>query len=166
MQLMLDIMVLALQTDKTRVVSLMLNNDLSGMNFSHLGGIEGGLHEISHHQDKDRKLDMYQRINEYHMELWSAALQKMQATNEGERTLLENSMILFCSSLMDGNKHDSSELPVLVAGGGGGTLKGNRAFDFSGGKNRKLCRLHLALLNRMGVETRKFGDAEVALNLG
>lgn len=166
MQLMLDIMVMAFQTDRTRVVSLMLNNDLSGMNFSHLGGIKGGLHEISHHQNQDGKLDMYQRINQYHIELWSQALQKMRQTNEGERTLLDNSMILFCSSLMDGNSHDSKQLPVLVAGGGGGTLKGNRAFDLSKDPNRKLCRLHLALLNRMGVETNQFGDAESALDLG
>ncbi len=167
MRLMLELMVLALQTDKTRVVSLMLNNDLSGMNFSHLGdGIEGGLHEISHHQDQERKLAMYQRINQYHMELWSAALQKMQATNEGERTLLENSMVMFCSSLMDGNKHDSSELPILVAGSGGGSLRGGRAFDLSGEENRQLCRLHLSLLNRMGIETHTFGDAETVLDLG
>ncbi len=166
MRLMLDILVLALQMDKTRVVSLMLNNDLSSMNFSHLGGIEGGQHEISHHQNQARKLDMYQRINQHHIELWSAALQKMQATQEGERTLLENSMILFCSSLMDGNAHDSRELPIILAGGAGGSIQGGRAFDLSNEKNRKLCRLHLAMLHRMGLETQRFGDAEQALDLG
>ena len=105
---------------------------------------------------------MYQRINQFHIELWANALQKMQATQEGERTLLENSLVLFCSSLMDGNKHDSSELPILLAGGG----RGNRAFDFSKDENRKLCRLHLSILNEMGVRTDRFGDAEKAIDLG
>ena len=163
MKLMLDILVLAFQMDRTRVATLMLNNDLSGMNFGYLGGIKGGLHELSHHANDPARLAMYQKANEYHVRLWAEALTKMQQTQEGERTLLDNSMILFCSSLMDGNSHDSRQLPVLLAGGGGGTLRGGRCLDYSKEPNRNLCRLHLAVLERMGMKMDRFGDAESAL---
>ncbi len=163
MNLMLDILVLAFQMDRTRVATLMLNNDLSGMNLSHSGGIKGSLHELSHHSNDPARLAMYQKANEYHMQIWARALTKMKETNEGERTLLDNSMILFCSSLFDGNAHDSRQLPILLAGGGGGSLRGGRMLDYSKDPNRKLCRLHLALMERMGIHTDHFGDADTAL---
>ncbi len=163
LRMMFDIMVLAFQMDRTRVASFMMNNDLSQMNFGFLPGIKGGQHELSHHANDPARLDMYQRVNQYNMQLWSEALQKMAATDEGERSLLDNSMVLFCSSLWDGNAHDSRQLPVLLAGGGGGTLRGGRMLDYSKDENRKLCRLHLALMERMGVKMGKFGDAETAL---
>jgi hypothetical protein len=106
---------------------------------------------------------MYQRVNEHQVRLWAEFLGKMQATNEGERTLLENSMIMLTSSLWDGNAHDSTQLPVVLAGNGGGTIKGGRMLDYSKDPNRKLCRLHLALMDRMGVKVDHFGDAEQAL---
>jgi len=164
LRLQMDIMVLAFQMDRTRVATMMMNNDLSGMNFSFLGGIKGGLHELSHHANDPDRLAMYQKANEYHMQLWSETLQKMAATNEGERSLLENSMILFCSSLWDGNAHDSRQLPVLLAGGGGGTIRGGRMLDYSNEENRKLCRLHLAVMERMGLKTHHFGDADSSLS--
>lgn len=162
-RMMFDIMVLAFQMDRTRVATYMMNNDLSNMNFGFLGGIKGGIHELSHHANDANRLDQYQRVNQHHMQLWSEALQKMAATNEGERSLLDNSMILFCSSLWDGNAHDSRQLPVLLAGGGGGTIRGGRMLDYSNDENRKLCRLHLALMDRMGVKMHQFGDADTAL---
>ena len=158
-------MVLALQMDRTRVVTNMMTNDLSQMNFSHLGGISGGQHEISHHANNPDKLEMYQRINQHCIGLWSDALQKMQGIQEGERTLLENSMVMFCSSLMDGNAHDSTQLPILLAGGGGGSIKSGRHLDFSGQEDRRLCRLHLAMMERMGVHLDHFGDADKAMDL-
>jgi len=88
----------------------------------------------------------------------------MRQTNEGERTLLDNSMLIFCSSLMDGNAHDSKQLPVLLAGGGGGSLRGGRLLDYSKDPNRRLCRLHLALMERMGMRLDRFGDADSALS--
>jgi hypothetical protein len=163
MGLMLDILTLAFQMDRTRVATLMLNNDLSGMNFGYLGGISGGLHELSHHANDPARLAMYQKANEYHMQLLAGMLEKMRQTNEGERTLLDNSMLLFCSSLMDGNAHDSKQLPVLLAGGGGGSLRGGRLLDYSKDPNRRLCRLHLALMERIGMRLDRFGDADSAL---
>lgn len=164
LRLMFDIMVLAFQMDRTRVATFMMNNDLSNMNFSSLSGIKGGVHELSHHANDPSRLDQYQRVNQHHMKLWCEALQKMAATNEGERSLLDNSMVLFCSSLWDGNAHDSRQLPVVLAGGGGGTIRGGRMLDYSKDENRKLCRLHMALMERMGVKMERFGDAETALS--
>ncbi len=163
LRLMFDILVLAFQMDRTRVATFMMNNDLSNMRFAGLDGISGGIHELSHHAGDETRLSMYQRVNEYQVKLWGEALAKMQATSEGERTLLENSMILLTSSLFDGNAHDSRQLPVVLAGGGGGTIQGGRHHDLSAEPNRKLCRLHLALMDRMGVHVDHFGDAENAL---
>ncbi|MGE9266906.1 MAG: DUF1552 domain-containing protein [Verrucomicrobiales bacterium] len=163
LELQLDIMVMAFQMDRTRIATMMLNNDLSQANFSFLGNIKGGQHELSHHAGNAERLDMYQRINQYHVALFARALQKMADTNEGERSLLDNSMLMFCSSLWDGNAHDSRQLPVLLAGGGGGTIKGGRMIDYSQEENRKLCRLHLAMMERMGLKVNKFGDADQAL---
>ena len=162
-RLMFDILVLAFQMDRTRVATYMMNNDLSNMNFGFLEGIKSGIHELSHHANDPGRLDHYQRVNQHHMQLWAEALQKMADTNEGERSLLDNSMILFCSSLWDGNAHDSRQLPVLLAGGGGGTIRGGRLLDYSGAEDRRLCRLHLGLMERMGVRTDRFGDADSAL---
>lgn len=159
-RLMLDIMVLAFQMDRTRVITNMLTNDLSNMNFGFIG-VKGGQHELSHHANDDERLAGYQKSNEFMVQVWAEALQKMHATQEGERTLLENSMILLTSSLFDGNAHDSTQLPLVLAGGGGGTLRGGRCFEFDKkDENRKLCRLHLALMERMGVQTERFGDAD------
>jgi hypothetical protein len=73
-------------------------------------------------------------------------------------------MIVFCSSLFDGNAHDSRQLPVVLAGGGGGTIRGGRMLDFSKDPNRKLCRLHMAVMDRMGVRIDRFGDADTAFS--
>ncbi len=163
-RLMLDIMVLAFQMDRTRVITNMLTNDLSQMNFGFLG-VKGGQHELSHHANDAGRLAAYQKCNEFMVQVWADALMKMQATLEGERTLLDNSMILLTSSLFDGNAHDSTQLPVLLAGGGGGTLRGGRCLEFDKkDESRKLCRLHLALMERMGVPTDRFGDADNPLS--
>lgn len=163
LRLMFDILLLAFQMDRTRVATFMMNNDLSNMRFPSLDGISGGIHELSHHAGDDHRLSMYQRVNEHQVRLWGEFLTKMQATNEGERTLLENSMILLTSSLWDGNAHDSTQLPVVLAGNGGGTIQGGRFHDLAADPNRKLCRLHIALMDRMGVKTDHFGDAENAI---
>lgn len=165
LRLMFDILLLAYQMDRTRVATFMLNNDLSNMRFPSLEGVSSGIHELSHHANDETRLSHYQKVNEFQVKLWSEFLQKMAATNEGERSLLDNSMILLTSSLMDGNAHDSKQLPVVLAGGGGGTIKGGRAYDLSADPNRKLCRLHLALMDRMGVRVDHFGDAENALEI-
>lgn len=163
LRLMFEILLLAFQMDRTRVATFMMNNDLSNMRFPSLDGITSGIHELSHHAGDETRLAHYQRVNEFQVKLWSEFLQKMAATDEGERSLLDNSMIVLTSSLMDGNAHDSRQLPVVLVGGGGGTIRGGQLHDLSKDPNRKLCRLHLALMDRMGVSVEKFGDAENAL---
>ena len=162
--ILMDIMILAFQTNKTRVASYMMSNDLSNMRFSNLDKVKGGQHELSHHANNPKQLDMYQQVNQHFVQIWSDGLQKMHAINEGERSLLENSMIMFCSSLWDGNAHDSKQLPVILAGGGGGTIRGGRHINYTGREDRKLCRLHLALMDRMGVPLDRFGDADAPMS--
>lgn len=165
LRLMFDILLHAFQMDRTRVATFMLNNDQSDMRFASLGGVSEGMHDLSHHGGDIARLARYQRVNELQVKLWAEFLAKMHAVNEGERSLLQNSMVLLTSSLMDGNVHDSTQLPVVLAGGGGGTIRGGRHFDLGKDTNRILCRLHLALMDRMGVRVERFGDAENALNI-
>ena len=160
MRLMFDIMVLAFQMNKTRVATFMLNNDLSSMDYGFLDGVRGHSHGLSHHGRNPENKAMYQKANEFNVGMWAEALKKMAATNEGERSLLDNSMIVLLSSLMDGNAHDSKQLPVVVAGRGGNSIKGGQVLDYTDKENRRLCRLHLSLLDRMGVTQERFGDAD------
>ncbi len=120
---MMDLMVLAFQSDSTRVCSFMFANDVSGRNFSFLDGVSGGHHELSHHENSEAKIAQYQRINEWHTEQFARMLTKMKSIREGEGTLLDNSMIVFGSSMSDGNRHDPDNLPILVGGRGGGLLR-------------------------------------------
>ncbi len=163
LRLMFEILLLAFQMDRTRVATFMMNNDLSNMRFPSLEGVTSGIHELSHHAGDETRLAHYQKVNEFQVKLWAEFLQKMADTDEGERSLLDNSMIVLTSSLMDGNAHDSRELPVVLVGGGGGTIKGGQAYDLSKDPNRNLCRLHLALMDRMGVQQDAFGDASTRL---
>ncbi len=154
---MLDLIVLAFQSDSTRVCSFMFANDVSGRNFSFLDGVNGGHHELSHHENKEQKIGQYQRINRWHVEQFARMLKKMQAVREGERTLLDNSMIMFGSSFSDGNRHDPDNLPILLAGRGGGSLHPGQHLAAEG--QVPLCNLYLSMLRRNGVELESFGDS-------
>ncbi len=153
---MLDLMLLAFQTDSTRVASFMFANDVSGRNFSFLDGVKGGHHEMSHHENKDAKIDQYQQINRWHVEQFAALLQKMKGIREGDSTLLDNSMIMFGSSISDGNRHDPDNLPILVAGRGGGKIQSGRHIAY---KEMPLCNLYHSMLDVNGVEVESFGDS-------
>ncbi|MCA9153899.1 MAG: DUF1552 domain-containing protein [Planctomycetales bacterium] len=156
-EIMLDLIVLAFQTDATRVASFMFANDVSGRNFSFLDGVSGGHHELSHHENKQEKIAQYQRINRWHVEQYARMLNKMKAVREGDSTLLDNSMILFGSSMSDGNRHDPDNLPILLGGRGGGSLKTGQHLAAQG--MVPLCNLYLTMLDRMGVEVEAFGDS-------
>jgi len=154
---MLDLMVIAFQTDSTRVASMMFANDVSGRNFSFVEGVSGGHHELSHHENNQAKIAQYERINRWHVEQFVGMLKKMKAIQEGESTLLDNSMILFGSSISDGNRHDPDNLPILLGGRAGGTLESGQHIAAKG--NVPLCNLYLSMLDRMGVEVEQFGDS-------
>jgi hypothetical protein len=158
-EIMLDMIVLAFQTDATRVASFMFANDVSGRNFSFLDGVRGGHHELSHHENRPEKIAQYQRINRWHVEQFARMLAKLKALREGEGTLLDNCMILCGSSFSDGNRHDPDNLPILLGGRGGGTLKSGRHLP----ADVPLCNLYLSMLDRMGVEVASFGDSQAPL---
>jgi hypothetical protein len=167
MKLMLDIIVLAFQMDKTRVATLMLNNDLSQMNFKFVEGVQGALHlDLTHNGRAPEKEEMYLKTNQFHMMQFAYLTQRMKDIKEGERTLLDNSILMMASSLFDGDAHGANQLPILLTGKGGGTLKTGRILDYldQGDENRQACRLHLSLMERMGVKLDRFGDATTPLS--
>lgn len=153
---MLDLMVLAFQTDSTRVASFMFANDVSGRNFSFIDGVAGGHHEMSHHENKDAKIDQYQAITRWHVEKFARLLEKMKDVREGDSTLLDNSMIMFGSSISDGNRHDPDNLPILVGGRAGGKWKSGRHIAYG---DVPLCNLYHSMLDANGIEVESFGDS-------
>lgn len=156
-RIMMDLMVLAFQTDSTRVQSFMFANDVSGRNFSFVPGVNGGHHDMSHHEHKEDKIKQYSEINRWHCEQYAYLLGKLRSIPEGEGNLLDNSMILFGSSISDGNRHDPNNLPILVAGKGGGVFETGQ--HVASPKNTPLCNLYQTMLGAMGVETESFGDS-------
>jgi len=159
--LMLDMIELAFRTDSTRVATFMFANDVSGRNFSFVEGVGGGHHELSHHEGKAEKIEQYRRIVRWHVEQFAGLVSRLAAIPEGEGTLLDSTMLLCGSSMSDGNAHDPDNLPILLAGGGGGTIRGGRHLRIDG--ERPLCDLHLALARRMGVAAESFGDSTAPL---
>jgi len=161
MRLMLDLIVLAFRMDKTRIATCMLNNDLSQMNFGFLPGVEGSLHLDLTHNGRDPKLEaMYLKTNQFHASQFAYLVERLKAVDEAGQPLLENSLLMFCSNLFDGDKHQADEMPILVAGGGGGTLETARVLDYldRGDDSRRACSLYLSLMDRMGVQLNRFGD--------
>jgi hypothetical protein len=166
MKLMLDLVVLAFQMDKTRIATLMLNNDLSQMNFKFVEGVQGALHlDLTHNGRVAEKEAMYLKTNQFHIAQFAYLTSRMKAISEGETTLLDNSILMCASSLFDGDLHSAEQLPILLTGKGGGFLKPGRILDYleRGDENRKACSLHLSLMDRMGVKLDRFGDATTRL---
>lgn len=166
MKLMLDLMVLAFQMDKTRVATCMLNNDLSQMNFRFIEGVQGALHlDLTHNGKAPAAEAMYLKTNQFHTEQFAYLLRRMKAIDEGGTSLLDNSMLMFCSSLFDGDSHSADQLPILLAGKGGGTLRPGRVLEYhdKGDDNRRACSLHLSLMDRMGLQLDRFGDTDKRL---
>jgi hypothetical protein len=166
MKLMLDLIVLAFQMDKTRVATLMLNNDLSQMNFKFLEGVQGALHlDLTHNGKAADKEAMYLKTNQYHIAQFAYLTQRMKEIPEGDGTMLDHSILMAMSSLFDGDAHGANQLPILLTGKGCGTLQTGRILDYldKGDEQRKACSLHLSLMDRMGVELDRFGDATARL---
>jgi hypothetical protein len=167
MRLMCDIVVLGFQTDTTRVTTLKLNNDHSALRFPNLpsvqqpnNGIDYMIHHLLSHSDGEDWL----RVNQFFAEQVAYLADRLEAIREGERSLLDNSMLLYCSSMMAGAKHDNDQLPVVVLGGAGGRIAGGRVVDYRGKDDRQLCRLFLSMMDKMDVRPDGFGDAAEPLN--
>ena len=160
MRLMCDILALAFQTDKTRVATLLLCRDISGLFYPFLD-VRSSHHPASHSDQSYA----YERISRYYCSQLAYLAGRLDAMREGEGTVLDNSCLMFISNMWSGSKHDSTKLPLLLAGGLGGELETGRVLDYSdkGDENRKLCSLYLSIMDRMGVSLDRFGDADTRL---
>jgi hypothetical protein len=164
MRLMCDILVLAFQTDTTRVCTLKLNNDHSSLRFPNLrassgrGGIDYMIHHLLSHTNNADWL----RVNQFFTEQVAYIASRLERIQEGERTLLDNSMILYCSSMMTGG-HDNNQLPVVLLGKGGDQIRTGRVLDYLNRPNRKMCSLYLSLMEKAGVRLDRFGDSQERL---
>ncbi len=157
MRLMCDVLILAFQTDTTRICTLKLNNDWSQLRFPHLG-VNDIHHLVSHNDSRD-----WLKVNQFFVEQVAYIARRLDAIQEGERTLLDNTMILYLSSMLNGHHH-VKDLPVVVLGGGGGQIQGGRILNYKEEPNRQMCRLYLSLMGKMGVRLDRFGDADEPLH--
>ena len=158
MRLMSDILVLGFQTDTTRITTLKLNNDHSSLRFPNLG-VDYMIHHLLSHSDTADWL----KVNRFFLQQVAYIAGKLDSIQEGPRTLLDNSMLLFCSSMLTGN-HDATQLPVVLLGGGGGRIKGGRVLTYNEKPDRQMCRLYLSMMDKMQVKMPKFGDATQPLD--
>jgi hypothetical protein len=159
-KLMCDLIAIAFQTDKTRVASLLISRDLSAMYYPFLE-VKDGHHAASHANNSDG----YERIARFHVSQFAYLAAKLDSMPEGDGTVLDNTCLMFISNLWIGRKHDNNRLPLVLAGGLGGTLETGRTLDYvtAGNDNRKICSLYLSIMDRMGVKLERFGDADTRL---
>jgi hypothetical protein len=156
LRVMADILVLAFQTDSTRISTFVFANEGSNRNYRIID-VADGHHDLSHHQGNAEKLSKIARINRFHMEQFAYLLDKLDHVREGEGTLLDNCMVLYGSGNGDGNRHNHDDLPVLLAGKGGGSLATGQHLRYA--RNTPIANLYLELLDRMGVREESFGDS-------
>ncbi|MBP8301757.1 MAG: DUF1552 domain-containing protein [Planctomycetes bacterium] len=159
--LMFDLITLAFTMDATRIVTFLMANEVSGRDFGFLEGCRGGFHEFSHHENNADKQAAYQRINQWHYEQFATLLTRLAATKEGDRSLLDQSMVVLASAMSDGNQHSPHDLPIVLAGSAGGSLPQGRLIASK--PDTPLCRLWLSMLQRFGVEATQFADARKPL---
>ena len=155
-RLMMDIMALAFQTDTTRVATCMMANEGSNRSYRNLD-ITRGHHEISHHQDNPENLRQIRDINRFHIRQFAYLIGKLKAMPEGQGSVLDNTMLLYGGSLADPNRHDHGNLPLLMAGRGGGTIQTGRHLRYA--SETPMCNLLLSMLDRAGAPTARLGDS-------
>jgi len=159
-RLMCDIIAIAFQTDKTRVATLLLARDLGALYYPFLE-VREGHHSASHNNNSDD----YERIARFHLGQLAYLAARLDSMPEGNGTVLDNSCLMWLSNMWIGRKHDNTRLPLVLAGGLGGTLQTGRTLDYlqAGDENRKMCSLYLSIMDRMGAKLERFGDAETRL---
>ncbi len=160
-RLMLDLIAMAFWSDSTRAATFMFGIDVSSKNFSFLPGVSESHHESSHHADKEEKLEQYARINTWHVEQYAYLLDRLKSMPDGPGSVLDHSMILFGSSLRNGNAHEWKNLPLVLAGRGGGLQPRGHLLSQPG---TPLCNLYLNLLQRGGLHLDRFGDSSASLS--
>jgi len=160
--LMMDLMVTAFQADLTRVFSFKLARDASSRLYPE-SGVEEGFHPCSHHQENEEKIRLYQKINTYHVTVVRHLLERLQAIHEGDRTLLDKSLIIYGSPMGDSNLHNHRRLPLFLAGHANGRLKGG--VHIAAPEDSPMANVWLAALQMLGVEIDRFGDSSAPLSL-
>ena len=153
---MFDLQLLAFQGDITRVVTFQLTRELSNRTYPEIG-VPDPHHPTSHHGNDPEKLAKIAKINTFHVSLYAEFLQKLQATPEGDGTLLDNTVYLYGSGMGNPSLHDHVNLPIMVAGGAATGMRGGRHIKYENGTS--LGNLHLTLLDRVGVKLDAFGDS-------
>jgi len=160
--LMMDLIVTAFQADLTRVVSFKLARDASSRLYPD-SGLDEGFHPSSHHQENRDKVRLFQKLNTYHVSMVPYLLEKLKAVQEGDRDLLENSLIIYGSPMGDSNLHNHRRLPLFLAGHAGGRLKGN--LHIAAPDDTPMANVWLAVLQKLGIDRAAFGDSTAALDL-
>ena len=155
-KLMMDLQVLAYQTDMTRVITFMMSKDITNRTYPEIG-VRDPHHPLSHHQNKPESLEKLAKINVFHLEMFAYYLEKLQSTPDGDGSLLDHIMLLYGSGMGDSNAHTPRDLPILLAGGGTGQIKGGRHIRVPEGT--PLSNLYLTMLNKLGVRADSIGDS-------
>jgi hypothetical protein len=160
--LMFDLMLLAYQTDLTRVITFMLGREFSGMTYPQIG-VPDAHHPISHHAGDGDKIAKMLRVNEYHASLFARLLDRMQRTGDGDGSLLDHVTLMYGYGMAESNTHSQEDIPLVLAGGGNGTLRGGRHIRFT---DTPLANLHVTLMDNMGVRVDRHGDSTGTVSLG
>jgi hypothetical protein len=156
-KLMMDLQVIALQADLTRVITFMIGREGSNRSYRNIG-VSDGHHSVTHHQNDPEKIEKVTKIDTYHAKLFAYYLDKLQSTRDGDGSLLDHSLILYGSSICDGNAHTHHDLPLVMAGGAGGQVKGGRHIKFP--KETPMTNLLLTMLDKAKVPVpEKLGDS-------
>ncbi len=162
LKLMFDLQALAWRAEITRITTLMYARDTSGATYPG-SGVRDGFHTASHHSNVRAKMDTFAQINQYHVKMLAYLLEKLHATPDGDGNLLDHSVVLYGSSMSNGNQHDHDPLPIVVAGGASGRLQGGRHLKFA--PHTPMSNLMLALLDKLGVHQASFGDSTGMLEI-
>jgi len=155
-KLMYDLWLLAFQTDLTRVGTFMMGKEVTGRSYPEIG-VSSGHHGVSHHQNDPKQLEALAKINNYHIQMFGHFLDKMSSTPDGDGSLLDHTLLLYGTGISDGNLHFHLDLPMLVAGGAAGNLKGGRHLQYH--DDSPLTNLYLAVLDKLGIPVEHFGDS-------
>jgi hypothetical protein len=161
-KLMFDLQVLAFRAEVTRVATMMYARDTSGAVYGP-SGVRDGFHVASHHSNTRANMDKFALINKYHVELLAYFLEKLKSTPDGDGNLLDHSMVLYGSSMSNGNQHDHAPLPLILAGGASGKLEGGR--HLKSAAHTPASNLLLSMLNKLGVDAKAHGDSTGLLEI-
>ena len=156
LRLQFDLLALAFQTDTTRISSFIMAHDGSNRQYPFIG-VRDGHHDLSHHGGDEEKKEKIAKINRFHATQFAYFIDKLKSIKEGEGSLLDNCMIVYGSGLGDGNRHNHDNLPVLLAGRGGGTIQSGRHIQFE--RETPMTNLFLTMLDRVGAPTERLGDS-------